>query len=639
MKYCIKVIFTLCLLAAGTLSASAYTDRDMLTSKYTKEDISKLLIQNQKWVQYPAYSDRAGWNRFLGDKKDTYIKRGEACLDYEWRIFKAADFLEYERSGERREGDWGSNTRALANLLMAELAEGKGRFIDQIINGVYMFSETTAWAWSAHVNYQKSRRSIQAWDDPVFDLGAGELANLLSWTHYFMHEEFDKIDPEIARRLRHELKTRIMDVFLFNNSFWWMNRGEKGEFTNNWNPWCNSNALVVFMLMENDPQRLTDAVWLSMKSVDYFFNYIQGDGACEEGPSYWGVAAGKAFDYLDILSLASGGKVNIFDQDLVKKCGEYIVNSYAGDGWVVNFADASAKGGGDSYLVYRYGKAVDSPMMKGYAASRFKSGSIPSPSTDFFGTLRALDADKELQNETPAFSHKPYSWYPETQFCYLTNEAGMFLGAKGGNNGESHNHNDIGTACFYIGNVPILIDAGVGTYTRQTFSNERYSIWTMQSDYHNTPKINGVSQKVGEEHKAKGTSFDQKKMTFSTDIAGAYPEEAQVNSWVRSYTLGADRLVIKDAFTLAKAVAANQINFLTWGDVDITTPGIVRIAVKGQTAVITYDKGAFTPTTETIGINDTKLSNVWGNSVCRVSLTAKNLSKKGNYTFTVKSAE
>lgn len=45
--------------------------------------------------------------------------------------------------------------------------------------------------------------------------------------------------------------------------------------------------------------------------------------------------------------------------------------------------------------------------------------------------------------------------------------------------------------------TPILIDAGVGTYTRQTFSNERYSIWTMQSNYHNLPMINGVPEKYG----------------------------------------------------------------------------------------------------------------------------------------------
>ena len=267
--------------AAGALlaclqavTAYAYVPRNYLTGKYSKEDVRHMLIQDQKWVPYPAYSDRAGWDAFLGDLKETYIQLGEQYLDYEWKLFKATDFLEYERSGARIESPWRQNAQAIAMMLMAELAEGKGRFIDQLINGVYAFAETTTWSWAAHTHNQKSKRAIQAWDDPVFDLAAGMAANLFSCVYHFMHEEFDKVDPEISRRLRHELKVRILDPFLYNNSFWWMNRGTGRTTTNNWNPWCNSNALLAFMLVEDDPQRLVDGVWLSMQSIDYFLNYI-----------------------------------------------------------------------------------------------------------------------------------------------------------------------------------------------------------------------------------------------------------------------------------------------------------------------------------------------------------------------------
>lgn len=48
--------------------------------------------------------------------------------------------------------------------------------------------------------------------------------------------------------------------------------------------------------------------------------------------------------------------------------GEYISRTYVGNGWVVNFADASAKGGGDAPLIYRYGRAVGSEEMMQFAA-------------------------------------------------------------------------------------------------------------------------------------------------------------------------------------------------------------------------------------------------------------------------------
>ena len=96
-----------------------------------------------------------------------------------------------------------------------------------------------------------------------------------------------------------------------------------------------------------------------------------------------------------------------------------------------------------------------------------------------------------------------YSWYPETEFCYMTNKNGFFVATKGGYNNESHNHNDAGTFSLYLNTTPIFIDAGVGTYTRQTFSSERYSIWTMQSNYHNLPMVNGVPQQFGSEFRLR----------------------------------------------------------------------------------------------------------------------------------------
>ena len=92
----------------------------------------------RKWVPYPAYADRAGWDKLLGANKDAMVARGEKLLDYQWQVVKATDYLEYERSGNRKimEDPFGKNNGAIADLMMAELAEGKGRFIDQLINGV-----------------------------------------------------------------------------------------------------------------------------------------------------------------------------------------------------------------------------------------------------------------------------------------------------------------------------------------------------------------------------------------------------------------------------------------------------------------------------------------------------------------------
>lgn len=616
--------------------AFCYTERDLLQKQADLEKLKRVLLPNRQWVTYPTYEDRKGWDEFLGSYKDEYIRRGERLVGYQWQIVKATDYMEFERSGNRKimEVPFDANNRAIATLLLAELAEGKGRFVEPLINGVFHACEMTSWALSAHLIAQPSRRALPAYDYPLIDLVAGDLGGLLAWTYYFMRSSFDNVDPEISRRLRYEIETRILTPYLTDDSFWWMGRNYKGRMLNNWNPWCNSNVLMCFLLLEEDRDRLAHAVHLTMESVDKFLNYIKADGGCEEGPSYWGHAAGKTLDYLELLSYATGGEVDIFNQPLIRNMGEYISRSYVGNGWVVNFADASAQGGGDAALIYRFGKAVGSDELKGFAALMRKPAATPANGRDLFRTLAAIAIDKELQQAVPAHKVTPFTWYPETEFCYLASDKGVFLAAKGGYNAESHNHNDVGTFSLWINQTPVLIDAGVGTYTRQTFSSERYSIWTMQSNYHNVPQINGVPQQYGKKYKASNVKAVPGR--FEADIAAAYPQEAGVKKWVRSYSLKGKLVNISDVFDLEKAFAPNVVNFLTWGTVDATLPGKVRIQVNDVKAELAYNPEWFELATEPIELTDSRLSNVWGKQLYRLSFRAKRLIDKGRYSFTVK---
>lgn len=629
------IFFLFCTFILCTKSA-AYTERNFLQHAMSLENLKQSLVLDQKWVRYPAYQDRDGWDVFFGQYKEEIIKNGEELLNYTWKVVRATDYLEFERSGNREimENPFDANNQAIVRLMLAELAEGKGRFVDQLINGVFHTCEMTSWALSAHLVRQPSHRALPTPEYPLIDLTAGDLGGFLSWVYYFMHGEFDKIDPEISRRLYHELDERVMKPFLENDSFWWMAIDYKGEMVNNWNPWCNSNCLMTFMLLENDRERLAKAVYRSMESVDKFLNYVHSDGACEEGPSYWGHASGKCLDYLILLNRITGGKISLFDNAQIKAMGEYIARSYVGNGWVVNFADASARGGGDPYMIYRYGKAVNSDILKQFAGmlNQGKTEGISFRGRDLFRMLEALAIKDELSVCQNKYEGASYTWYPETEFCYIRNKKAFFA-AKGGYNDESHNHNDAGSFSLWINDMPIMIDAGVGTYTRQTFSSERYSIWTMQSNYHNLPLINGVPQKYGKQYKA--TEVKATRNAFSANIATAYPEEAKVKRWIRSYLLKSNELVVSDNFELKSVEAENTVNFLTWGDVSVED-GKVHIQVNGVDAVLEYDNKKFKVSKEPIRLTDKKLSDVWGREIYRLSFVAKNKVAKGLYVFKIR---
>lgn len=625
----------------ANLIATASVPRNLLQKAATPDQVKTNLLSKEQWINYPAYNDRKGWDLLTSTLKLGLIKKGEKYLNYEWKVVTATDYLEYERSGNRKimEDPFGSNNLALSNLLFAELAEGKGRFMDQIINGVWHTCEMSSWSLSAHLPAQKSNRTLPDFHEEIIDLTSGDMGSFLSWTYYFMHNEWDKINPIISQRVRFEIQKRILDPYMTRSDYWWQAFQLKpGQVVNNWNPWCNANVLASFLLMEDDQDKLAHAVYKTMKSVDQFINYVNEDGACEEGPSYWGHAAGKLYDYLQLLSYATKGRVSIFDNPMIKNMGEYIARSYVGNGWVVNFADASAKWKGNPGLIFRYGSVVGSAMMKKFASYILKQQGIYADveGRDFFRTIENLGSYHELQPITPSLPAASFTWYPQTQFCYLKNNNGLFLAAKGGNNNESHNHNDVGTFSLYVDETPMFIDAGVGTYTRQTFSSERYSIWTMQSNYHNLPMINGFPEKFGAQYRASDVMFNEEKHSFSLDIGGAYDQDASVKKWTRTYTLSPDGgLLIEDAFNLNELKGPNQLNFMTWGKPDISKPGIVMIEKNGKGVRLKYDAAVFDAHVESISLDDPRLSNVWGKEIYRLSLITKKTGLKGLYKFVI----
>ena len=144
-KSVMKQLLIIIVAAWCSLSAMAYTERNLIASRTSREQLKELLVRDRQWVDLPAYTDRAAWDSILGSRKDAYIKRGEKALAHDWPRVKATDYLEYERSGNRKimENPLDANNSAVADLLMAELAEGKGRFVDQLINGVYAAAEMT----------------------------------------------------------------------------------------------------------------------------------------------------------------------------------------------------------------------------------------------------------------------------------------------------------------------------------------------------------------------------------------------------------------------------------------------------------------------------------------------------------------
>ena len=638
-----KKLFILFLLSAFSFNGFSKEKRDLLQKEAQQINLAQSLVKNFSDLNFPTYKSRDFWNNLPAEIRNQYIQEAEKYLNYNWPVVKATDYLEIIRSGERNQDAYAAPRAALMALVMGELAEGKGRFIDQIVNGVWYYSEQTWWGWSAHLTLQKAPHGLPDADEPVIDLGVGEISNILSWTWFLFKDEFDKIHPLIAKRLKDEIMKKAVIPYYERNDFWWQGLDGSRD-VNNWNPWTNHNMLTAILILEDDQAKKIQGVEKVVKSLDSFINVYPNDGGCDEGPSYWGRAGASLYQCLDLLKRATNGKFDVYDNQLVKNMGSYIYKAYIEYPYFINFADADATTGGRPQIIYSYGKDIKDPVMQKFGAFLAKKQDWGKEAPDgkvdeqIMQLMHLAEIEKAPAEDALIFDF----WLPETQVAGARDKEGtsdgFFFAAKGGHNAESHNHNDLGSCVLYINGKPCLVDIGRETYTAKTFSSRRYEIWTMQSQYHNLPKINGVDQHEGREFVATNSTFkaDAKKAVFSTDISKAYPESADVKKWVRTYSLERDKkFVIQDNWELSKvANEPTTLNFVTACKVKEKSPGILMLEGEGFTMEMNYNPKVVFHKIEVKEITDSGLKRYW-NTITRIVLEVKNPKSKGKNEISI----
>lgn len=640
-----KLTLVLCICFVWNCSFIQAEERNLLSHLISEKKLAEVLVPDNGWITFPDYDDRDVWENIPENIRAKMIAAGESSLDFEWGVVKATDYLEFVRSGNRNIMQHPLNARnaALRNLVLAELAEGQGRFLDQIINGIWALSEQTTWSLSAHMYLQKAGYGLPDVEEPVIDLVVGEVSSLFSWTFYFLKDEFDKIDTLIAKRMRFEIRKKVLDVYEKRMDFWWMSFED--ERVNNWNVWVNHNMLTTILLMEEDPRRRARNIYKTMRSVDKFINYYEPDGGCDEGPSYWGHAGGALFEYLELLRMATGEEVDLFDQEIIKNIGRYIYRAQISYPYVINFADASAKSGGRPGVIYRYGKSIEDPVMQAFGAFLAEKDNWEEniPGGNLEATLINLFQLREI-NQAESREPKIADFFlPDLEVCGARDREGssdgFFFAAKGGHNQESHNHNDVGNFILYYNGLPAIIDVGVGTYTRQTFSEDRWKIWTMQSQYHNLPTINGIQQKDGKQYSAKNVAYEKrgKNIRFQADIAGAYPEEAEVQNWFRTINFTREKsLTITEDFRLQKIQGTTSVNLMTSLIPEKVSEGLLKLKGEEYTLWLSYDAKRTTLKIEKKTVEDNRLTKIWGDTVYRLVFAYKKgkLSDQLKFVFT-----
>jgi len=613
--------------------------KDLLSGKFSKEALGSTLIPQAKWVPFPKPADRAGWLKANQNMLKGYVIKADSLISYEWPYIPATKSLLIERTGDRNEYQNVSfqKRQVLGTMLLAEIYENKGRFIDPIINGVWSICEESWWGASAHLPQTKEYSGLMDVSQPFVDLFAAETATYLAWVDYFLGDKLDEVSPQIRKRIYVETNNRIFQP-LMTKHHGWMSVNQNGRPPNNWNPWICSNWLNTALLLEKDETKRTDMVFKVLDVLDEFVNPYPQDGGCDEGPGYWGAAAASLYDNISMLNLASNNAFQyVYEDEKIKNMGKFIYRAQIGKEYFLNFADADPKPGMAANMIYRFGKDIKDPDMMKFGAYYRKPEDANIGMFHFFRNFYALFIQDEYQKAEQALPLPKDVWLPDLQVMIARDNQGstrgLFVAAKGGHNDESHNHNDIGNYVVYYDGQPVLIDVGRGTYTRKTFSSKRYDIWYNCSDHHNVPTINGKTQPPGASFKAGNILYKQEKNAsqLSLDIAKSYPAEAGVNKWQRTILLNRGKNVeVNDVINLTQASKITQ-HLMTCYPAEVVRPGELVIHYKPVTGeardfVVRYDSGQMQATVEKIGLEameDKGIIEKWGDNIYRINFEVK----------------
>ncbi|MBW4084961.1 heparinase II/III family protein [Paenibacillus sp. S150] len=484
--------------------------------------------------------------------------------------------LEYERVYfERRR-------RLNAFALMVLLEPESKRYEAALHEMIWAICGEQTWCLPAHVNDGYSLEGS-------IDLFSAETGFTLAELSVLLGCRL----PEFLRVLISDcVDARIFQPYLVGGPFFWE------TIDNNWAAVCAGSAGAAALLLLEDKARLTNLLGKVQRTLSFYFKGIGDDGGCLEGLGYWNYGFGYFTYYADLLKSMSGGALDWFREPKVKKTAAFQQKSFLGKDAVVNFSDTVARSGVQlglsCYLAELYPGEVALPPFRRRADFRGDHCSRWAPA---FRNLIWNGA-------AAATDWKAGSFYlPDAQWIISRVEQGETVfgfAAKGGHNGEPHNHNDLGQFLLARNGRFYLADLGSGEYTREYFGPERYSFDCNGSQGHSVPVIDGVQQSAGRTAAAKvleaetGGEEDQ----LSLDLTSAY-DCGRLLAFKRRYRwlkgCGLPRLRLEDEFAFASVPGSVTERFVTLIQPAAGEGEVLIAAADGTGVKILYDSAALRP--------------------------------------------
>lgn len=484
------------------------------------------------------------------------------------QALKYSEFKLYEATGSRAEYEKSYfDRRGRLNTYAAlSLIHGNREYIETLEDIIWAVCDEYTWALPAHINIG----DVSAYPVSI-DLFASETGFALSEIYYLLR---DKLSVPVVDRLKIEINRRIIHSYEENPPSGW----EKAS--NNWSAVCAAGVAASYFYIA--PERFYNVENRLANTMNCFLSGYESDGACLEGISYWGYGFGFFVYYAQLLKEFTGGKTDLFNDKKVAQIARFQERACLSDGVYMTFSDASINHTGyplglTHFLHKQYGSSIGKIE---YAAGLYADHCYRWAM--FIRNFVWYD-ETAASCEAPAYT----DFYFDKSEIFIIKRQKFSFAAKCGNNGEPHNHNDVGSFIFAADGRQIVCDFGMGEYTRQYFSESRYEFLVNSSRGHSVPIINGKYQHEGREYAGKVIRCNNGNNAFEIEISKAY-DIPELSSLVRRFEIEDFGVTVKGEYEFSDSPASVVERIVT-----LIPPEIGNETVKLENIIIRFSADLF----------------------------------------------
>lgn len=412
--------------------------------------------------------------------------------------------------------------------------------------------DETSWTLPAHVWTEPSGR-----DPMTIDLFAAETANNFA----DLLVVFKSIVPsEFANRVKARLRSQFFENYINREPpFHW------SALAMNWNAVCHQGVLGAALAIEDDHALVARLLARAARCLPLFISGFGDDGSTSEGPGYWSYGFGWFSELNAQLEHRTRGQLSFFEGDSkIAAIARFAPMMTLSEGHFVNFSDGGRTGRLSPSLLTYLGERLADPLLSAQGLASYhhlaEAGhDLNATRSDFFCYSRlALRAPAAAALATARESVQPDVYFKDYGAIVargIDRQGHLWeFSAKGGHNAEHHNHNDCGSFLLNIDGAPALIEIGAPEYTRDFFSDQRYTFLAARSLGHSVPWINGCEQPAGREFAATvlTTHLGEDRVEFGVDLTTCYPPAARCKKLHRTWVFekSAGRLTVTDSYEL-----------------------------------------------------------------------------------------